>query len=221
MTIRKPEVLTTARQKALSKRTIDEFFRILNDVFEKNGFLDENEDPDELAKRIYNCDETGINTNPSGKKVFIPKGSKSAYIEAATGGKTCYAVLFCTSASGEFLPPLILHKARNLYQTWTTDGPPKVTYSCTPNGWMHDEAFEKWVMNSFIPDVKHQKKPVILFHDGHGSHLTFNVVDAAIKANIIIICLPPHKSHAFQPLDVGVFKQLKNHWRKILIKFYD
>ena len=42
-------------------------------------------------------------------------------METPGAGKACYAVLFCTSASGEFLPPSIFYKAQNLYQKWTVD----------------------------------------------------------------------------------------------------
>ena len=47
--------------------------------------------------------------------------------------------------------------------------------------------------------------------------MTYGTVKLAIKNQIIIICLPPHTSHALQPLDVGVFKGLKADWRRILI----
>ena len=55
---------------------------------------------------------------------------------------------------------------------------------------------------------------------GHGSHLTYNTVMLAIQNDIIIICLPPNCSHALQPLDVGVFKNLKVEWKKILKRWF-
>ena len=42
----------------------------------------------------------------------------------------------------------------------------------------------------------------------------------AIENNIIIICLPSNCSHALQPLDVGVFKNLKMEWKKILKQWF-
>ena len=63
-------------------------------------------------------------------------------------------------------------------------------------------------------------KPVFLFFDGHGSHLTYATVKAAMDDQIIMICLPPHTSHALQPLDVAVFKPLKDKWHTTLLKFY-
>ena len=57
------------------------------------------------------------------------------------------------------------------------------------------------------------RKPIFLFFDGHASHLTYSTVKAAMDDQIIMICLPPHASHALQPLDVAVFKPLKDKWR--------
>jgi hypothetical protein len=56
----------------------------------------------------------------------------------------------------------------------------------------------------------------MLFLDGHFSHITLEVVDLARANNITIICIPPHSSHALQPLDVGVFGVAKTTWKKIL-----
>ena len=44
----------------------------------------------------------------------------------------------------------------------------------------------------------------MLLTDGHKSHLTLEVVDLCIKNEVILFCLPPHTTHALQPLDVAV-----------------
>ena len=62
-----------------------------------------------------------------------------------------------------------------------------------------------------------QRSQLLFFFDRNRSHLTYGTVKLAIENEIIIICLPPHTSHALQPLDVGVFKGLKADWRRILI----
>ena len=32
------------------------------------------------------------------------------------------------------------------------------------------------------------------------------------KQGVVVLCLPPHTTHAIQPLDVSFFKSLKAHW---------
>ena len=119
-----------------------------------------------------------------------------------------------------YMPPLVVYKAKHLYDTWCTDGPEGAYYAVTQSGWMSDTVFERWFCDSFIPFVAYLEKPVILLYDGHGSHLTYATVKAAIEALIIIVCLPPHTSHALQPLDVGVFKPLKDTCRRLLFNFF-
>lgn len=45
--------------------------------------------------------------------------------------------------------------------------------------------------------------------DGHGSHITANVIAYCMEHTIDLLILPPHTSHVLQPLDVSVFSPLK------------
>ena len=60
-----------------------------------------------------------------------------------------------------------------------------------------------------------RRKKIILSTD-----LTYGTIVKALQENVIIVCLPPHTSHALQPLDVAVFKPFKDHWWRILLTFY-
>ena len=61
---------------------------------------------------------------------------------------------------------------------------------------------------------KTYRKYGILFVDGHASHISLDVIDLARENDIVLFCLPPHTTHALQPLDVSVFKSLKSHFSK-------
>ncbi len=52
----------------------------------------------------------------------------------------------------------------------------------------------------------------VLFLDGHSSHLTTDFIDYAIEHSIILVCSPPHGTHVYQTLDVGIFGVLKMNW---------
>ena len=43
-----------------------------------------------------------------------------------------------------------------------------------------------------------------------------DLVDLCRENNVILFCLPPHTTHALQPLDVSVFKSLKDHFSKLV-----
>lgn len=206
---RKPETLTVARATALTEEVVNTFFDMYEKKLKENDLLDK-------PHRIYNLDETGLNTDRRSDAVFVRKQSRDAYIKSPTSGKTTYSVLFAVSASGKFLPPFVIYKSKHLYESWTSGGPRGTGYSCSDSGWMMDFNFENWFTKHFVKHVEDLDKPVLLSFDGHNSHLTYNTVKAAIDNNIILLCLPPNTSHALQPLDVGVFRPAKVIWRKVL-----
>ena len=41
------------------------------------------------------------------------------------------------------------------------------------------------------------------------------LIDSVIENNVILYCLPPHTTHLLQPLDILVYKPLKNHFSVI------
>ncbi|XP_065642426.1 uncharacterized protein LOC136074055 [Hydra vulgaris] len=207
----KPEILTFSRAKSLTPKVVDKFSTTLSDVIHNN---------DIVPSSIYNLDETGLSTNHLTKRVFVHPKSKDAYELAGSSGKAMYSVLFCVSADGRYLPPFVVFKGEGyLYSKWVENGPPGCAFGATATEWMQDFLFENWFVEHFIPLVDQDQKPILLLYDGHGSHLTYGTIKAAMDNDIQIICLPPNCSHALQPLDVAVFGPLKNEWRKILKRF--
>jgi hypothetical protein len=84
------------------------------------------------------------------------------------------------------------------------------------NGWMTGETFFEYIVNILSPWLLAQKIqfPVILFLDGHKSHLTLTLSEFCSKNNIIVVALCPNATHILQPLDVAVFRSLKMEWKK-------
>ncbi len=81
-------------------------------------------------------------------------------------------------------------------------------YTVSDSGWMETDTFIQWFKNVFLHYVKDLEGPKILFLDGHSSRASIDFINLANDNNIHIICLPSHSSHALQPLDVGVFKDV-------------
>ena len=174
---------------------------------------------DDAANRTFNCDETGFSTDPNKKKQFFSKSAIDSYLLTPTCGKAMHSVLVCGSAAGDFMRPCVLYKSKEIHDSWANGGPSGCSFRNTDSGWMSGDVSESWLRKGFIPHVSSLHKPVFLFFDGHGSHLTYAAVKAAMD-DIIMVCLPPHTSHALQPLDVTVFKLLKDKWCTNLLRFY-
>ncbi|KAJ8929563.1 hypothetical protein NQ314_017726 [Rhamnusium bicolor] len=67
--------------------------------------------------------------------------------------------------------------------------------------------FNNWLTENSI------KKPVIVFIDGHRSHMTLPLSKFCEKNEIILYALPPNTTHMLQPADVSVFRPLKQGWK--------
>ena len=61
-------------------------------------------------------------------------------------------------------------------------------------------------------------EPRLLIYDGHLSHVWYGTLELARQQKVTIIKLPPHTTDLLQPLDVAVFKSLKDHWGDILFQ---
>ena len=57
--------------------------------------------------------------------------------------------------------------------------------------WMDGRLFLKHGLK-YVADIP---KPIVVFFDGHGSHITYDTAFKAKEANVHIICLPPPYSH--------------------------
>ena len=94
------------------------------------------------------------------------------------------------------------------------EGPDDAVYARSESGWIDSELFVVWVRKLFLKYAVSQR-PILLLTDGHKSHIKIEVIDLCRSNNdVIIFCLPPHTTHALQPLDVAVFKSLKDVFSK-------
>lgn len=56
-------------------------------------------------------------------------------------------------------------------------------------------------------------KPVLLILDGHASHTkSIELINRAKETHAVILCLPPHCTHRFQPLDVTFMPPLSTYY---------
>ena len=77
------------------------------------------------------------------------------------------------------------------------------------NGWINATLYLEWFqffINSMPPH-----RPVLLIQDGHGSHISLEVMLVKIRY-MFYVCL--HTPLILQPLDVGMFKSFKSFFSK-------
>lgn len=105
LSIRATQILGPERA-IISQESINKWHDYLKAFFENevDGGMAVFEDP----SRIYNADETGCPLEPPSGKVLAPRGAKFVY-KTGSSEKTQITVLACMSATGHFLPPMIVY----------------------------------------------------------------------------------------------------------------
>lgn len=209
LSLRTPQSVEAARKKSIDPFSISNYFELLKRVSENL-----------TPSQIWNLDETSFCLDPSKTKVIAPKGS-SVHRVTAGSGKENITVLMACNAAGQKAPPLIVFKGKHVWDSWMAASNEEftgMTYAATKNGWMELETFRNYFEKSFL-NIIGAKRPVLLIYDGHSSHIDLKLVQKACEENVIILKLPPHTSHVLQPLDLCVFKSLKQRWDERLIKW--
>lgn len=60
---------------------------------------------------------------------------------------------------------------------------------------------------------------VVLFLDGHRSHISLPLTTFCKEKGIELVALLPNSTHVLQPVDVAVFRPVKGSWRDIVREF--
>lgn len=215
ITFRTPEGITSA-SSVVSETNIRKWFTEIETYLKEKGFYGILQDP----SRIFNGDETCFLLCPKNKRVLAPKGSKNVY-EIQHHPKKNLTVMFTFSAAGVITPPMIIYAQSRITEKIRESVPDDWGIGCSENGWMKNELFYEYIGNVLYPFMRDSgtKFPVILFIDGHCTHLTYQISELCNKLQIILISLYPNTTRIMQPADVSAFKPLKNGWRAGVVKF--
>lgn len=204
LTIRKPEGLSRARIDGMKREKVAEFFKTLETVVDKTNLRGRPE-------CVYNVDETGIPLNNRPPNIIAQKGAKDVVSVTNVERGENVTVLACMNATGQYIPPFVLFKGVRKRDDFLVGMPAGTEIVMTEKGWVNEDAFQLWLQH--FNRYRTQGK-VILILDGHASHTTYSVVDLCDSLDIELVLLPPHTSHALQPLDVSFFKPLKSYYHQ-------
>ncbi|XP_039300746.1 tigger transposable element-derived protein 1-like [Nilaparvata lugens] len=210
ITNRISENLTMSRA-SVTKQYITKWFNEVESFLKEKSYFEILND----SNRVFNGDESAFFLNPKGNRVLAPKGAKSVYLTVNSDDKECLTVLISVSASGLLAPPMVVFKYERVPNIIVESVPSGWGLGKTESGWMTRATFFEYITNIFHPWlIKEQiTLPVILFVDGHTSHLTLQLSEFCEQNGIILIALPPNTTHFMQPMDVAVFRGLKEAWK--------
>ena len=177
-------------------------------------------------KRVLGFDETNFRYDLQGGRVgrvLAPRGCKFV-ARKATGPGSQITVTHGFSAWGFLFPPTIiipgLKGQKVTPEMMDIEAYPEAAYICEEGGWQTAETFllfikqvDKWLTQFDIP------RPVILFCDGHKSHVAFQVGAWARAHQIMIYILRANATNMLQPFDVAIAAQLKIAYQKKIKNF--
>lgn len=201
---------------AVTEEKIRKWFDEVHEILSQKGEADILKDPN----RIFNMDETGFSLAPKTGVIIGPRG-KHVYDERTSSDKENVTTLFTVNGSGNFGPPLTVFKYERIPSAIAKSAPGGWGLGKSENGWMTAEVFFEYFSNVFVPYVKKVgiAFPIIVFLDGHRSHMTLHLSRFCRENQIILVALVPNATHILQPLDIAVFGPMKNKWKLIVRKY--
>ncbi|XP_072375129.1 uncharacterized protein [Diabrotica undecimpunctata] len=196
----------------ITEKSVRGWFDRVSEYLKTNNLEEILSDP----KRIFNCDESAFFLSPKEKCVIVRKGSKKVYTRIANDEKECLTVLLTMSAEGQVVKPTVLFPYKRVPASIHLKMPLGWGIGHSDSGWMTGECFYEFITNVFYKKwivEKNVPLPVVLFLDGHSSHLTLHLTEFCKSKGIILIALLPNSTHILQPLDVAIFRPLKLSWK--------
>ena len=113
--------------------------------------------------------------------------------------------------TGEKLPPLVIGKSANPRCFKNVKNLP-VPYEANSKAWMTSTLFEKWLRKLDFQMRKSDRK-IAMVLDNCTAHPNISGL-----TNIKLVFLPPNTTAKTQPMDAGVIRCLKAHYRNSLAK---
>ena len=184
------------------------YFDDLKVLMDNNGFT-------QKPAVIWNCDEVGKQFEHNPVRVIAEKGARNV-VGRTSGNRTNITIMACVNAKGEKMPPMLIVKGKtniSLHGFNTSAAPTGSIWTFQDKGWMTDEIGGMWFKEVFLTNCG-SERPQLLILDGHSSHETLALLELAMAENIHILSLPPHTTHALQPLDRSVFGPFNSAYNK-------
>jgi hypothetical protein len=159
-------------------------------------------------KDIFNADETGLFFKALPNKTLAEKD------DVCVGGKLSkerVTILFCANAVGEKLRPLVIGKSkqpRSFNKLKHNQLP--VNWRWSFKAWMTGDIFEDW-LKELNNRMLFERRKILLLIDNATVHQEIEL------SNMKIYFFPPNATSILQPMDQGIIKNFKAHYRNLMI----
>lgn len=157
---------------------------------------------------IYNADETGVFFNATPRETLKFKGEK------CVGGKLSklrLTALVCANMSGKDKRKLLVIGKSKKPRCFKNVRSLPTHYESSSKAWMTADIFQK-AIKKWDNELASQNRKILLLVDNCSAH-----PDIPVLKNIQMEFLPPNTTSVLQPMDQGVIRSLKCHYRKQLI----
>lgn len=165
-------------------------------------------------QNVWNTDETGCFYRT------LPNKTLANMKKECRGGKMSkerLTIAFFVNAAGEKEPPVIIGKSaspRCFNGLRDKMNPHWLPYYSNPKAWMNMEIMRA-VLAKLNRQMVRQGRKILLLLDNVSSH------SPDLKesfSNIKVVFLPKNTTSRLQPLDAGIIKNFKVHYRKLLVR---
>ena len=157
---------------------------------------------------IFNAYEFGLFYRCLPDKTYHLKGEKCSGKKESNVSLTGMAA---ASATGEKLPTFVIWKSKNPRYFKNVKHLP-CEYKSQKKNWMNSEIFEEWV-RKLNRKFRADDRKIALIIDNCTAHPSISNL-----TNVQIVYLPPNTMSILQPMDQGVIRSLKVHYRGRVVR---
>ncbi|KAF6199365.1 hypothetical protein GE061_007391 [Apolygus lucorum] len=178
LSLQKPQAVEVKRKKAVDPFIMDQYFNFLKTI--TDGLP---------PSQIYNVDETSFCSDPQRAKVVGEKNTPSHRATSGPGRENT-TVLIGGSAAGEKLPPLVIFKGKNIWDSWVAsenEGFPGIGFrkggifpfndAVIPDDKFLPEALQRWKALKAAEARPDGESPATAIHNNRTHQLNQNLDD--------------------------------------------